>query len=61
MTDQIIRELRTNRERLLEEKGGLPGLLKYLKEREGDHPERVAAPSPTSLPKESSQRGGTRA
>lgn len=44
MQDAIIREVRANRERLVEEQGGLAGLFSYLKRKEAEHPERLATP-----------------
>jgi len=45
MNDPIIQEVRSTREELVAETGGLEGLLKYLRSREAAHPERTATPA----------------
>lgn len=39
--DPIVEEVRRNREALLEEHGGLAGLIEYLKKQENEHTERI--------------------
>ncbi len=45
MKDAIIEEVRATREGLVAEKGGLAGLLQYLKIQEARHPEKSFTPA----------------
>ncbi len=58
MDDPIIREVRSTREGLVAEKGGLEGLLKYLRAKEAEHPERTATPAQRHAEKARGGSGG---
>lgn len=45
--DALIDQVRETRQRLVAEHGGLQGWVKYLQERQKEHPERLL-PSPKS-------------
>ncbi len=41
--DPIVNQVRTAREKLLDEHGGYEGLVEYLKLKEKEHPEQIAS------------------
>lgn len=41
--DPIVNEVRSAREKLLEEHGGYEGLVEYLKLKEKEHPQQIAS------------------
>lgn len=49
MDDPIIQEVRSTREKLVAENGGLEGLLKYLRSREASHLERTSTPAQLNI------------
>ena len=58
MNDEIIRDVRTNREDLVNQHGDLAGLFRHLKEREATHPERIQSKARAPRDEEVEDAGG---
>lgn len=58
MADEIIKEVRTNRERLVEEHGELSALFRHLKQREASHPERIQSNASAPRDNDAGDAGG---